>query len=96
VFYPGRDLLTVRQQSLGWISFTTEEDGALLCEGGLRVPRFKPLALSADRADPQGIIPSQFFTPQQVTSLERLTGKAGYLHSVATMLRRGFRSIILS
>jgi len=39
VFYPGRDLLTVRQQPLGWVSFTTEDNGALLCEGGLAVSR---------------------------------------------------------
>jgi lipoate-protein ligase A len=91
VFYPGRDLLTVRQQPLGWISFTTEEDGALLCEGGLAACRdLSLLPYLLDRADPQGIIPSQFFTPQQVTSLERLTGKPVTFTQVAAMLRRGF------
>jgi len=91
VFYPGRDLLTVRQQPLGWISFTTEEDGALLCEGGLAVCRdLSLLPYLLDRADPQGMIPSQFFTSGQVTSLGRLTAKPVAFTRVAMMLRRGF------
>ena len=91
VFYPGRDLLTVRQQPLGWISFTTEDNGALLCEGGLAVSRdFSLLPSLLDRADPQGTIPCQFFTPEQVTSLERATGKRFTLAQVAGMLRHGF------
>ncbi|MBI3798010.1 MAG: lipoate--protein ligase family protein [Deltaproteobacteria bacterium] len=91
VFYPGRDLLTVRQQPLGWISFTTEEDGALVCEGGLAVSRdFSLLPYLLDRADPQGIIPSQFFAPGQVTSLERSVGKAVAFTQVAALLRQGF------
>src|SRR5436190_10852215 len=91
VFYPGRDLLTVRQQPLGWISFVTEEDEALLCEGGLAVGRdFSLLPYLLDRADPQGIIPSQFFAPEQVSSLERTVGKGVTFTQVAELLRRGF------
>ncbi len=91
VFYPGRDLLTVRRQPLGWISFTTEEDGALLCEGGLAVNRdLSLLPYLLDRADPQGTIPCQFFAPDQVTSLERVTGKPFPLPQTAAMLRQGF------
>ncbi|HKA54006.1 MAG TPA: hypothetical protein VKJ47_10130, partial [Candidatus Binatia bacterium] len=91
VFYPGRDLFTVRQRPLGWISFTTEEDGALLCEGGVAVSRdFSLLPHLLDRADPQGTIPSQFFTPEQVTSLEQVGGKAVAFAQVATSLRYGF------
>src|SRR6266540_1789396 len=91
VFYPGRDLITVRQQPLGWISFTTEDNGALLCEGGLAVSRdFSLLPYLLDRADPQGNIPCQFFTPEQVTSFERVTGKTFTLAQVAGMLRNGF------
>ncbi|MBI3304484.1 MAG: lipoate--protein ligase family protein [Deltaproteobacteria bacterium] len=91
VFYPGRDLLTVRQQPLGWISFTIEDTGALLCEGGLAVSRdFSLLPYLLDRADPQGTIPCQFFTPEQVTSIERMTGRTVTLAQVAGMLRHGF------
>jgi lipoate-protein ligase A len=91
VFYPGRDLLTVRQQPLGWISFVTEEDEALLCEGGLAVGRdFSLLPYLLDRADPQGLIPSQFFAPEQVSSLERTVGKGVTFTQVAELLRRGF------
>ncbi len=90
-FYPGRDLFTVRQQPLGWISFTTEENGALLCEGGLAVSRdLSLLPYLLDRADPRGTIPCQFFTPEQVTSLERVTGKPFSLPQTAAMLRHGF------
>jgi len=90
-FYPGRDLLTVRQQPLGWISFTTEDSGALLCEGGFAVNRdLSLLPYLLDRADPHGVIPCQFFAPEQVTSLERMTGQAFTLTQVAGMLRHGF------
>lgn len=91
VFYPGRDLLTVRQQPLGWVSFTTADDGALLCEGGLAVNRdFSVLPYFLDRADPQGTIVSQFFAPQQVTSMERCLSAPLSFSQVAQLLRRGF------
>lgn len=91
VFYPGRDLLTVQQRPLGWISFTTEDDGALLCEGGLSVSRdLSLLPHLLDTADPQGTIACQFFAPEQVTSLARLTGKTWTLAQVAELLRHGF------
>lgn len=91
VFYPGRDLLTVQQKPLGWISFTTEDDGALLCEGGLAVSRdFSTLPYLLDRADPQGTIPCQFFTAAQITSLERITRKPFTVPQVAGLLRHGF------
>ena len=91
VFYPGRDLLTVRQQPIGWVSFTTEEDGALLCEGGLAVSRdCSALPYLLDQADPQGSIPCQFFTAEQVSSLERITGKRWTVSQVAAMLKSGF------
>jgi lipoate-protein ligase A len=91
VFYPGRDLLTVRQQPVGWISFTTEDRGALLCEGGLAVNRdLSLLPHLLDRADPHGVIPCQFFAPEQVTSLERITRQAFTLTQVAELLRHGF------
>jgi lipoate-protein ligase A len=91
VFYPGRDLLTVRQQPVGWVSFTTEDDGTLLCEGGLAVSRdFSLLPYLLDRADPHGTIPCQFFTSEQVTSLERSTQKTFSFTQVAGMLRHGF------
>jgi hypothetical protein len=81
----------VRQQPLGWISFVTEEDEALLCEGGLAVGRdFSLLPYLLDRADPQGLIPSQFFAPEQVSSLERTVGKGVTFTQVAELLRRGF------
>jgi lipoate-protein ligase A len=90
-FYPGRDLLTVRQQPLGWVSFTTLADGALLCEGGLAVNRdFSILPYFLDRADPQGTIVSQFFAPEQVTSVERCLGAPISFVQVAQLLRRGF------
>ena len=89
--WSGRDLLTVRQQPLGWISFTTEDNEALLCEGGLAVSRdFSLLPSLLDRADPQGTIPCQFFTLEQVTSIGRATGKTFTLAQVAGMLRHGF------
>lgn len=91
VFYPGRDLLTARQQPLGWVSFVTEENEALLCEGGLAVNRdFSVLPHWLDRADPQGTIPSQFFTPEQVTSLERLTGAPVTFAQGVRMFQHGF------
>lgn len=91
VFYPGRDLMTARQQPLGWLSFTTGEDGAFLCEGGVAVSRdFSLLPFLLDRSDPQGTIHSQFFTPEQVTSVEQMTGKTVTFTQMAGLLRQGF------
>jgi lipoate-protein ligase A len=91
VFYPGRDLLTVRQRPLGWVSFTTADDGALLCEGGLAVNRdFSVLPYFLDRADPRGTIVSQFFAPEQVTSVERCLRAPISFAQVVQLLRRGF------
>jgi lipoate-protein ligase A len=90
-FYPGRDFLTVQQQPIAWISFTTEDNGALLCEGGLAVQRdFSLLPYLLDRIDPNGTVSSQFFTPDQVTSVERITGKAPTLAQLARSIRNGF------
>lgn len=90
-FYPGRDLLTVRGKPLGWVSFTTEDDGALLCEGGVAVGRDLSLLPSLlDRADPRGVIPCQFFTPEHVTSVTRTIGKPVPPAHLAEMLRHGF------
>ncbi len=90
-FYPGRDFLTVQQQPIAWISFTTEDNGALLCEGGLAVQRdFSLLPYLLDRIDPHGTVPSQIFTPDQVTSVERITGKALTLPQLASIIRNGF------
>jgi lipoate-protein ligase A len=91
VFYPGRDLFTVRQKPLGWLSFTTEDDGTFLCEGGLAMQRdFSTLPHFLDRADPHGTIPCQFFAPEQVTSLEQLRGRRVSVAQIAALLRHGF------
>ncbi|MCS6925796.1 MAG: hypothetical protein NZ578_07840 [Candidatus Binatia bacterium] len=91
VFYPGQDLLTVRGKPLGWVSFTTADNGALLCEGGVAVSRdLSLLPLLLDQADPQGTIPCQFFAPAQVTSIQQLLGQSLSLAHLAGMLRHGF------
>ena len=91
VFYPGRDLLTVQQQPLGWISFSVEDNGAVLCEGGVSVQRdFSLLPYLLDRIDPNGTIPSQFFMPDQVTSVARLIGTAPAFSQVARIIRNGY------
>jgi hypothetical protein len=43
-----------------------------------------------DRVDPQGTIPSQFFAPERVTSLEHLTGATVTFGQISRMLRHGF------
>ena len=91
IFYPGRDLLTVQQQPLGWISFTVEDTGAVLCEGGVSVQRdFSLLPYLLDRVDPHGTIPSQFFMHDQVTCITRLTGTAPTFPQMAHLIRRGY------
>lgn len=91
MFYPGRDFLTIDQQPVGWVSFTTEHNGALLVEGGLAVQRdFSLLPYLLDGVDPTGTISSQFFAPDQVTSLERIAGKPPSLSQLATLLQHGF------
>ncbi len=91
LFYPGRDLLTVRQQPVGWISFMTTDKDALLCEGGLAVNRdLSLLPYLLDRADPHGVIPCQFFAPEQVTSLGQLMQATISFTQMAEMLRHGF------
>lgn len=91
VFYPGQDLLTARGKPLGWVSFTTADNGALLCEGGVAVSRdLSLLPALLDQADPQGVIPCQFFAPAQVTSIQQLLGRPLSLAHVAEMFRQGF------
>jgi lipoate-protein ligase A len=91
VFYPGRDLLTVQQHPLGWISFSVEDNGAVLCEGGVSVQHdFSLLPYLLDRIDPNGTISSQFFMPDQVTSIERLTGTAATFPHIARLIRNGY------
>ena len=91
MFYPGRDFLTIDQQPVGWASFTTEHNGALLVEGGLAVQRdFSLLPYLLDTVDPTGTISSQFFAPDQVTSLERVAGRPPSLSQLATLLQHGF------
>jgi len=91
VFYPGRDLLTVRQRSIGWISFTTEAGGALLFEGILSVNQdFSTLPYLLDRADPQGVLPSQLLTPETATSLAQEAEKEMTFAYVADLLQHGY------
>lgn len=90
VFYPGQDLLTVHGKPLGWVSFTTVDNGALLCEGGLAVSRdLSLLPALLDQADPQGVIPCQFFAPAQVTGIQQLLGQPLSPVHLAAMLRHG-------
>jgi lipoate-protein ligase A len=91
VFYPGRDLLTVHGKPLGWVSFTTADNGALLCEGGIAVGRdLSLLPALLDQADPHGVIPCQFFAPERVTSIARMLGKPLPFVDFARMLCHGF------
>ena len=90
-FYPGRDFLTIRQLPAGWISFVTEDNGALLCEGGLFVQRdMSLLPHLLDRVDPQGTLPCQLFMPDQIANLEKTGGKTVPISQVTDLLRRGF------
>lgn len=91
MFYPGRDFLTIEQQPVGWVSFTTEHTGALLVEGGLAVQRdFSLLPYLLDTVDPNGTISSPFFAPDQVTSLERVAAKPPSLSQLTRLLQHGF------
>ena len=90
LFFPGRDFLTIQQQPVGWVSFTTEHNDALLVEGGVAVQRdFSLLPYLLDRIDPSGTISSPFFAPDQVTSLGRVVGKPPSLSQLAGLLRHG-------
>ncbi len=94
VFYPGRDFLTVDRRTVGWVSFSSEENGAVLIEGLLAVERdFSLLPTLLDRVDPHGTIVSQFFAPTQVTSLERVAGRPPSLAQVARFLQHGFSQL---
>ena len=91
VFYPGRDLLTVRRRAIGWLSFVTAADGALLCDGGLFVQRdARALAPLLDRIDPRGTVFSRLFAPEEVTTVEDVLGAALPFDRLAAMLQDGF------
>ena len=91
VFYPGRDLLTVRRRAIGWLSFVTAADGALLCEGGLFVQRnARALAPLLDRIDPRGTVFSRLFAPEEVATLEDVLGAPLPFDRLAAMLKDGF------
>ena len=90
VFYPGRDLLTVRRRAIGWLSFVTAADGALLCDGGLFVQRnAQSLAPLLDRIDPRGTVFSRLFAPEEVTTLEDVLGAPLPFDRLAAMLKDG-------
>lgn len=91
VFYPGRDLLTVQRRAIGWLSFVTAADGALLCDGGLFVQRnARALAPLLDRIDPRGTVFSRLFAPEEVTTLEDILGAPLPFDQLAAMLKDGF------
>ena len=91
VFYPGRDLLTVRRRAIGWLSFVTATDGALLCEGGLFVRRdARALAPMLDRVDPRGTVFSRLFAPEEVITLEEILGSPPLFDQLAETLKNGF------
>lgn len=91
VFYPGRDILSVRRRAVGWLSFVTTPAGALLCEGGLFLQRdLRLLPEWLERTDPHGTIPCGLFTPEQVTTLEEVLGTPPAPARLARMLRDGF------
>jgi len=90
-FYPGRDFLTIRRLPAGWISFVTDDNGALVFEGGLFVQRdMSLLPHLLDRVDPHGTLPCQLFMPDQIANLEKAGGKTISTPQVIDLLRRGF------
>lgn len=97
LFYPGRDFLTIDRLPVGWVSFSSEQNGAALVEGSLAVRRdFSLLPSLLDRVDPHGTIASQFFAPEQVTSLERVAGRPPSLARVTRLLQHGFSHLAAS
>lgn len=91
VFYPGRDLLTVRRRAIGWLSFVTATDDALLCEGGLFVRRdARALAPMLDRIDPRGTVFSRLFAHEEVTTLEEILRSPLPFDQLADTLKNGF------
>ena len=91
LFYPGRDFLTINRRAVGWVSFGSEKNGAMLVEGSLAVRRdFSLLPYLLDRVDPGGTISSEFFAPDQVTSLERVAGRPPSLAQLTRLFQHGF------
>ncbi len=91
VFYPGRDFLTLEQKILGWISFVTEKNGALLFEALLCVQQdLSVLPHLLDQVDPEGYIPSPFLAPEATTSLAQETGRKLSFLQVARLLQEGY------
>ena len=91
LFYPGRDFLTIDGRAVGWVSFSSEKNGAVLVEGSLAVQRdFSLLPYLLDRVDPYGTISSQFFAPDQVTCLEQVAGRPPSLAQLTRLLQHGF------
>ncbi len=97
LFYPGRDFLTIDRLPVGWVSFSSEHNGAVLIEGSLAVRRdFSLLPHLLDRVDPHGVISSQFFAPDQVISLERVAGRPPSLAQLTRLLQHGFSQLAAS
>ena len=91
VFYPGQDFLTVRRLPVGWHSFVTEDNGAVLYEGGVFVQRdMSLLPHFLDRVDPQGTLPCRLFMPDQVCNLDKVPGRSLAPDQVARLLLNGF------
>lgn len=91
VFYPGQDFLTVQRLPVGWHSFVTEDNGAVLYEGGVFVQRdMSLLPHLLDRVDPQGTLSCQLFMPDQVHNLGKVLGRLLAPDQVTRLLQNGF------
>lgn len=94
LFYPGRDFLTIDRRTVGWVSWTSEKNGAVLIEGSLAVRRdFSLLPYLLDTIDPDGTISSQFLAPDQVTSLEQVAGRPPSLAQLTRLFQHGFAQL---
>ncbi len=90
-FYPGQDFLTVQRLPIGWHSFVTKDSGAVLYEGGVFVQRdMSLLPYFLDRVDPQGALPCQLLTPDQVHNFGKVLGRSLAPDQVARLLQNGF------
>ena len=91
LFYPGRDLLTVRQRRAAMVCFEVDANGALLFEAVIaNTADFGALPYLLDEVDPGGAVTAEMLTPEQTTCVSHEIGATLTLDDVAELLRRGY------
>ena len=85
--YPGLDFVTVQGQRLAHLSFVEGNHGELLIQIILsQTTSLAETMLRLDHLDPEGVVPSMVWLPEESTTLDRLPAATRTVHSPGSTL----------